>query len=90
MKVGKGILVPIGNVSESLELVLSLVITPFLINVIWFWLVDNFLMKVRACVRALVRSSRRSYLPCCHHPHFDIYFDFSPPTLLVVLIMRRM
>eukprot|EP00036_Acanthoecidae_sp_10tr_P005867 CAMPEP_0182953284 /NCGR_PEP_ID=MMETSP0105_2-20130417/62197_1 /TAXON_ID=81532 ORGANISM="Acanthoeca-like sp., Strain 10tr" /NCGR_SAMPLE_ID=MMETSP0105_2 /ASSEMBLY_ACC=CAM_ASM_000205 /LENGTH=191 /DNA_ID=CAMNT_0025093605 /DNA_START=632 /DNA_END=1207 /DNA_ORIENTATION=- len=44
-RVGGAILKPIGDVSPKLELVLALVITPFLINVMWFWIVDNFLMK---------------------------------------------
>eukprot|EP00035_Acanthoeca_spectabilis_P031717 m.15441 g.15441 ORF g.15441 m.15441 type:complete len:267 (+) comp4915_c0_seq1:424-1224(+) len=44
-RVGGAILTPIGNVSPTLELVLALVLTPFLINVMWFWIVDNFLMK---------------------------------------------
>eukprot|EP00038_Savillea_parva_P013214 m.7651 g.7651 ORF g.7651 m.7651 type:complete len:273 (-) comp2465_c0_seq2:25-843(-) len=44
-QIGGAILKPIGNVSPTFELVLALVITPFLINVMWFWIVDNFLMK---------------------------------------------
>jgi hypothetical protein len=43
--VGGAILKPIGDVSPTLELVLALVLTPFLINVMWFWIVDNFLKK---------------------------------------------
>eukprot|EP00041_Stephanoeca_diplocostata_P008388 m.124732 g.124732 ORF g.124732 m.124732 type:complete len:199 (+) comp17299_c0_seq21:433-1029(+) len=45
-KTGAAILQPIGRVSPTFELVLAIVITPFLINVMWFWIVDNFLMKV--------------------------------------------
>lgn len=47
-RVGGAILKPIGDVSPTFELVLALVITPFLINVMWFWIVDNFLMKAEA------------------------------------------
>ena len=39
-------LVPIGNLSPNLELALALFITPLIINVVWFWCVDNFLMSV--------------------------------------------
>jgi len=42
---GQAILRPIGRASATFELVVALLITPFVINVLWFWIVDNFLKK---------------------------------------------
>ena len=44
-QIGRSILTPIGQLSPNLELALALFITPLIINIIWFWCVDNFLMS---------------------------------------------
>jgi hypothetical protein len=44
--IGEGILRPIGEASVRLELIVALFITPMVINIVWFWVVDNFLMSV--------------------------------------------
>ena len=45
---GSSILEPLADVSETLELWMALLIMPLLINVLWFWVVDNLLMKAEA------------------------------------------
>lgn len=42
---GNAILIPAGKVSPTFEYVLALLITPFAISALWFWVVDNFLKK---------------------------------------------
>eukprot|EP00053_Salpingoeca_punica_P013619 m.123194 g.123194 ORF g.123194 m.123194 type:complete len:264 (-) comp16244_c2_seq9:1831-2622(-) len=42
---GERILSPLGHMSDRLETMFALLIAPFIINAVWFWMVDNFLMK---------------------------------------------
>ena len=66
--IGDGILRPIGEASVRLELIVALFITPMIINIIWFWVVDNFLMSVEtkhqqkgARHRMTTNNSNRAY-----------------------------
>eukprot|EP00048_Salpingoeca_helianthica_P005451 m.88003 g.88003 ORF g.88003 m.88003 type:complete len:229 (-) comp13604_c0_seq2:24-710(-) len=42
---GNQILRPLADASEKFETVFTMLLVPLVINAIWFWVVDNFLMK---------------------------------------------
>jgi len=52
--VGSSILEPLAKTSETLELWVALLIMPLLINCLWFWVVDNLLMKAETAFLAPV------------------------------------
>lgn len=61
---GRAVLTPIGEASATFELIISLLITPFVINVLWFWIVDNFLKKAETYHHGMDRrKSSTSSLP---------------------------
>jgi hypothetical protein len=56
-KLGEHILSPLGNLSDRLETTFALLIAPFVINAIWFWVVDNFLMKAEGGQQSVLRPT---------------------------------